>query len=191
VARAIRGEWDSAVEHLSDALMADTARGSTNAAILNDLAVALHARAAAKRDPRDELRSARLAERAWTLQPSAAAAWNRAVAFEALLQRQEAEIAWADLLRIERDPAWAQEAKMRIDRLRRPSESELWTQAKRRLYDATAYEVVDAIVRQFPQQSRLEAENGLLTSWADGVTGGDRMLQVARWVGQSLFPPLR
>jgi CHAT domain-containing protein len=151
------------------------------AARLSDLSAALLARAKS-RGAGDEMRAADLAEQAWQLDHSPAIAWNRALAREALFLRKPAIAAWRDYLNLDRDSSWSAEAASHIRQLSVPTDSERWLLARTRLeaknsdLDAAA---INAIVRDFPQQSRELAEQTLL--------GGDSAsLRLAGTIGSAL-----
>ena len=151
------------------------------AATLCDLSAALATRAKGG-DFGDALRAADLIEQAWQFQHSPAIAWNRALSREALFLRKPAIAAWRDYLRLDPGSAWSTEATAHVRRLREPTDSERWLLVRARLesgktsIDAAS---VDAIVREFPQQSREFAEQELL--------GGDNeSLRLATLIGGAL-----
>jgi hypothetical protein len=101
-----------------DALERAAAIGPADAALLNDLAAAYADRRLRTRIPQpgDE-KALAYAEQAWQLAKTPAAAWNRALALEALERNAEAKAAWAQYLAIEKDPAWRKEAQERLEYL--------------------------------------------------------------------------
>jgi hypothetical protein len=84
-------------------------------ALLNDLSAALSNRAIDKRRPiPDAVEAVRCADRAWRIGRTPEAAWNRAVAIEALNGRARAMPAWHDYLAIDATSPWAAEARKRL-----------------------------------------------------------------------------
>jgi hypothetical protein len=123
VANLLLGNTDAAIDTLHEALLAETGRhrvvdaidDSTDVRMLNDLSAALSNRTAVHPKMDDE--ALRCAEKAWRIGRSPEAAWNRAIATEALngAGSDAARSAWRDYL--ERDPAspWAKEALKRLE----------------------------------------------------------------------------
>ena len=123
VANLLLGNNDAAIDMLHEALLAETEERTVAAAIdesddvplLNDLSAALSNRAIAKRRPiPDAVEAVRCAERAWRIGRTPEAAWNRAVAIEALNGRAHAMTAWHDYLAIDATSPWAVEARKRL-----------------------------------------------------------------------------
>ena len=104
------------------ALLDETSQRSVSAAIdesndvslLNDLSVALSHRAVPHQSVADAAEAVRCAERAWRLGRTAEAAWNRAVAMEALNGPKSATTAWHDYLALDPSSPWAAEARKKL-----------------------------------------------------------------------------
>jgi CHAT domain-containing protein len=182
LATLLSGRFDDAIKTLETAAANHQALDNRQkAARLNDLSAALAARAKS-RGAGDEMRAADLAEQAWQLDHSPAIAWNRALARESLYLRLPAIDAWRDYLKLDHDSQWSAEVAAHIRQLSVPTDSERWLDARARLeskeipIDSAG---VDAIVRDFPQQSRELAEQTLL--------GGDNAsLRLAGMIGSAL-----
>ena len=123
VANLLLGNNDVAIDTLHEALLAETGERTVAAAIaesddvplLNDLSAALSNRATNTRRPiPDAVEAVRCAERAWRIGGTPEAAWNRAVAAEALNGRGHAMTAWHDYLAIDATSPWAAEARKRL-----------------------------------------------------------------------------
>ena len=109
------GDVDHAVAQLERA----AGRAPASARALNDLAVALLARASARGSTADDARAADLASRALSLEPRfAEAAFNRALALSRL-GRPDAADAWRTFESIESDARWTAEAARRAAALPR------------------------------------------------------------------------
>jgi hypothetical protein len=123
VANLLLGNNDAAIDTLHEALLAESGQRTVPAAIvesddvslLNDLSAALANRAIDRRRPiPDAVEAVRCADRAWRIGRTPEAAWNRAVATEALNGRGHAMTAWHDYLAIDATSPWAAEARKRI-----------------------------------------------------------------------------
>jgi hypothetical protein len=123
VANLLLGNDDAAIDTLHEALLAETGQRTVTAAIaesddvplLDDLSAALSNRAIARRSAvPDAVEAVRCSERAWRIASTPEAAWNRAVAIEALNGRAHAMTAWHDYLAIDAASPWAAEARKRI-----------------------------------------------------------------------------
>jgi hypothetical protein len=123
VANLLLGNDDAAIDTLHEALLAESGQRAVPAAIsesddvplLNDLSAALSNRAMNKRRPiPDAVEAVRCADRAWRIGRTPEAAWNRAVAVEALNGRGHAMSAWHDYLAIDQTSPWAAEARRRM-----------------------------------------------------------------------------
>ncbi len=173
IALLMLGDSDAAVDDLEKALRKETGEDeiakavqkATDAALMNDLAVALREAAPGV----GRLLATDVSERAWTLQPTSTTAWNRALGFEAMNARSDAIRAWNDFLKIE-DPGskWAREARSHIVRLSQPTDSELW-----RRFRPRAVTLIVESIRRFPQQTRALIDEDLFPAWANAVVLGD------------------
>jgi len=123
VANLLLGKGDVAIDTLREALLSETGQRTVAAAIaesddvplLNDLSAALSNRAiATRRAVPDAVEAVRCADRAWRIGRTPEAAWNRAIAIEALNGRARAMTAWHDYLAIDAASPWAAEARKRI-----------------------------------------------------------------------------
>jgi hypothetical protein len=123
VANLLLGKDDIAIDTLHEALLAETGQRSVAAAIaesddvalLNDLSAALSNRALAKRRALpDTVEAVRCADLAFRIGRTPEAAWNRAIAVEALNGRGRAMTAWHDYLAIDQTSDWAAEARKRM-----------------------------------------------------------------------------
>jgi tetratricopeptide (TPR) repeat protein len=122
VANLLLGNADAAIDVLHRALLEQTGQRSVpaaidecrDAALLGDLSAALAARAQNQRRLADAAEAVRCAERAWREGKTPEAAWNRAVAVEALNGRLRARAAWRDYLAIDATSPWAAEARQRM-----------------------------------------------------------------------------
>jgi hypothetical protein len=123
VANLLLGKDDAAIDTLHEALLSETEEHTVSAAIdesdnvplLNDLSAALSNRAINKRQPLpDAAEAVRCADRAWRIGRTPEAAWNRAVAAEALNGRAHAASAWNDYLAVDETSPWAAEARKHL-----------------------------------------------------------------------------
>jgi hypothetical protein len=111
------GRIDNAVENLEDAARIEP----KNARIQSDLAAAYLARFRTQDSPEDPARAVEAAATAATLDPkSREAAFNRALALEALPLRGEALRAWEAYLALDPSSKWSGEARAHIEELKRP-----------------------------------------------------------------------
>jgi CHAT domain-containing protein len=182
LAELLSGRVEDAINSLEPAIAKGPAlNGHEKAAQLSDLSAAFSARAKS-RSAGDEMRAADLIEQAWQFDHTPAIAWNRALAREALFLRGPALAAWRDYLKLDLDSPWSGEALAHIRQLRAATDSARWLSARARLEaikDDGQPEAVDAIVRDFPQQSRELAEQTLLG-------GDDASLRLASLIGRAL-----
>jgi hypothetical protein len=120
VASLLLGQTDLAIDRLHEALLAETGRHRVTTAIddsndvplLNDLSAALSNRMRPTLD--DKIESLRCADKAWQIGRTPEAAWNRALATEALNGPALAVIAWHDYLASDPSSPWAAEARKRL-----------------------------------------------------------------------------
>jgi CHAT domain-containing protein/tetratricopeptide (TPR) repeat protein len=175
------------------AVLAQAARRAPqDAPMLNDLAAA-YLSGDSLSHPQDALRALAALDSALTLDPrSAAARFNRALAFERLALLRQARGAWASFLELDRDSAWAAEARRHVHELARPSDVEEWKNLLPAI--STAARTGDAVavrtaVRRFPQLARGHAEEELLPAWArarQNGRSGAAALALARAIGAAL-----
>lgn len=125
-------ELDAAVTTLEEELLRRTRASDIATALqlandqplLVDLSAAYLARGTWTGDEADFRRARAAAERAWALQRTPEAAWNRAAAAErlaldGLVPNEEAARAWEEYLALDPSSEWAEEARGRLNDLRR------------------------------------------------------------------------
>lgn len=143
-----------------------SATGSADWRAWNDLAAARHTHAL--RDHRDQQLAQALSDidEALRIAPDAAEArFNRALILEDLGLRERARDAWQQYLAVDPASAWSNEAREHLRRLTKTSAR----------FDPKMFETASAaaVVRDFPQESRREAEGPLLAAWADASARRD------------------
>jgi CHAT domain-containing protein len=159
--------------------------GAAGPDILNDIAVALAARAERDDSPLDLLRALDYAERAAALDASfVEASFNRAALRQALFLMDVAGDAWSAFLELDARSAWAREAERRRDSARA---------AARRGPDAqiAGAEDVRALARASPRDLRERALDVMLAEWAaehiaGRLTTAAERLALAREAGRAL-----
>jgi len=118
VARLVTGDEWEAVQQIEAAI----AKDQSNAAFWNDLAVARLRQAGSRRDRQALELALTAAGRALEIQPRLAeAAFNRALALEALGRQDDAEVAYRDYLKIDASSEWSGEVRDRLSRMLRQS----------------------------------------------------------------------
>lgn len=189
--RGAGGRLDGSVHLLEDA----AARAPEDARILSDLSASFYVRAQSGGSPEDYLRALDAAEKAVAADGSLPhAAFNRALAFQALYLPLEAWNTWDDYLRLDPDSVWAAEAEARREALRGWTDPGSWEVWKPLLDKAVAQGnplEVARIVARFRQPAREQAERVLLPDWAGARLAGrfadaDRSLRIARATGTAL-----
>jgi Putative zinc-finger len=116
------GNADAAINTLHEALMDEAGQRTVSAAIeesndvplLNDLSAALSHRAVMHKNVTDAAEAVRCADRAWRIGGTQEAAWNRAIAAEALNGPKSATVAWNDYLALDPSSPWAAEARKKL-----------------------------------------------------------------------------
>ncbi|HYI11147.1 MAG TPA: CHAT domain-containing protein [Thermoanaerobaculia bacterium] len=170
VAYIMMGNYDKAVATLES--VARIAPG--NAYVLSDLSAAYAARATVHRLPFDSVAALDRAERAWRLRPTAATAWNRAMAVSSFHLVEAGGRAWDDFLEAETDTRWRSEALQRRADLHTATEFDEWrrVEPKLRAWAGRDDEGIAAVVRRFPARASVYFEETLLPLWArEHVTG--------------------
>ncbi|HVE72716.1 MAG TPA: CHAT domain-containing tetratricopeptide repeat protein [Thermoanaerobaculia bacterium] len=177
------GNAAQAVETLESAVRND-ARGrgpiaaairrSENGALLNDLAVAYQTLVESGNGDHVRPLALEAAQRAYALQPTASAAWTRAIVIEAHHVRETAITAWRNYLALDPRSEWSDVARKRLAELEQPTDAEAWPAARARLLaapvpDSRQPESVD----RFRQEVRLWCEDELLPAWGDAVLRAD------------------
>jgi CHAT domain-containing protein/tetratricopeptide (TPR) repeat protein len=183
VASLVAERWKAAVATLESAVEHQTGESdttqaiekSTNAGLLNDLSVAYLAAATHAREPSLVVAAIECAESAWNRSRVPEAAWNRAVAFEAIHLNDRSRLAWADYLKLDPGSSWSAEASEHLSDLARQ-------EAAPRPEAATACASIGAAVRQ--------AERELFPRWGRAVIQNDvpaaaRTLEAIRSVGEA------
>jgi tetratricopeptide (TPR) repeat protein len=109
VASILTKDRDKAVSALQRAVNA----GTPSAALLTDLSAAYIARGRQG----DAEAALNAANKAWTLEQTPVAAWNRAIALESLERDEDAVAAWHEYRRLDATSAWSEEAMSHLQRL--------------------------------------------------------------------------
>ncbi|HEY2092457.1 MAG TPA: CHAT domain-containing protein [Thermoanaerobaculia bacterium] len=188
VAHLLVGEYDAAVDALEDALAKETGEANSpraiaecrDARLLTDLSAAYAARSAdthsshdAPGSSQDALAADDAAERAWALEQSPQAAWNRAIAAESMHARPLAIQAWRDYLALDSSSRWSAEARDHLSSLTATRGAEDWPSAKARMVGALGRgenSTVADVVRSFYPQSRSYLEDELLPRLAQDAS---------------------
>jgi CHAT domain-containing protein len=187
--KLVAGRPDAAVALLHQAI----AKGPADAALLCDLAAATLAMAPG--DPRRLVEALSATERALRLVPSLLAArFNRALLLEKLQLRRQSRAAWHDYLHRDPQSEWAVEARRRLMRLATVSRKVAFRAARDQLQTAALAGDETRVARialDFPQESRIEAQDRLLPAWAQALRRGDevaarRHLAMAAAIGSAL-----
>lgn len=122
VAQLIQKDWDGAVKTLESAVMEATGTRdamagvaiSTDAALLNDLAIAYLMR---RTDETLDLTAAlKVSDRAWSLERTPVIAFNRALIVEKV-RPAEAKAAWNEYLSLDSKSPWADEVRSKLARI--------------------------------------------------------------------------
>ena len=186
---------DRAVHDLETAATLAAGDDRRSAAAFSDLAAAYLVRAAVKDQPLDLILALDASGKALERDPGLAEAlFNEALATELLHLRNAAVQAWDRYLQVEPGGAWADEARLHLRELSRPSAAEAWEAARPILEAAILqgdHSAVAEEVRLFPNQARIWVEEGLLTQWAERFLVGNleqagRTLRLARSVAGEL-----
>jgi len=146
-------------------------------------------------DPTWIIKGLAAADRAVAIKPTLPESlFNRALGLEKLFLFSEAIDAWQAYLSMDFTTPWAEEARVRVQRLRQPSESERWERVRHSL-DASAAPLkpsaLRVIVAKHRQAARQYAEESLLGQWGEIVAlqqnpEADRLLDDARTLGRAL-----
>lgn len=162
----------------------DGLRRSTNAPLLNDLAVAYQALIEQTGDLTLRPAAMEAALRAWSLEKTPQIAWTRAVIVEAHHVREQSIAAWREYLTLEPHSEWSDAARRHLQELQRPTDAELWPSVRDRLPE----NLHD--VGRFRQEVRLWCEDELLPQWAAAALRGDgsaaELLAKAEILGRAL-----
>ena len=193
-ARHASGSWNiiwqragAAVEELQAA--AELHPG--NAAIQSDLAVAFLQRAELEQDPLSILDAYSANDSALALDSTVIEAkFNRALILDLLYLRELATSAWRSYLAVDERSHWADEARLRLQELEKPTST--WSAARSKLLQASTagdstriYEVVTA----FPWHARDELRTTLMSwgrSFANGDSGASAIRDRALMLGRSV-----
>lgn len=193
VAALLTGKEPMAVGILQDL----AARQPSRSAVWNDLAIALHEDAIARDDGRSLGTALAAADRALVAAPNALEPlFNRAAVLETLGIRAAALDAWEKYCLADLEPhsPWVVEARQRIENLTRPTSTQLWAGAKERLENAALagqLDVVEAVLRAFPRDTRSAGESLYLSTWGEAWLArradAARFLNIARVTGERLL----
>lgn len=135
------------------------------------------------------------AETAVEVWPAGAAGWfNRALAMEKLGLGFDAAAAWEDVLGLAERSGWNDEARERLQRLRKPTLAQRWPELREDLATAALagdLATVQTLVATAPSAARRWGEDELLGEWAGARQTGnssaaERALAVTEAVGRAL-----
>lgn len=134
------------------------------------------------------------ADRALELDPTLPSAiFNRGIALEGLHADRFARDAYAHYLSVDSSSGWADEVRLRLEPLQRPTARQRWDAALSTVIKQPIVGKADVaqLYDQFPQQVRTWGEGTLLGDWADAALTGDakaaaRSLETARLVARIL-----
>jgi CHAT domain-containing protein len=141
---------------------------TNNARLLNDLAAAYLASAKDDQRPALLVKAIECAERAWDIGRTPEAAWNRALALEALGARDQARGAWLEYLHIDPHSQWSAEASGHLAKLNEPD-------ADKRPLPGNLQTVGPIVVSicESPLQNRQRAEDELFGRWGAAAVAGN------------------
>lgn len=169
VSLLLAGRHDEAAESLAAA----SREQPGNARYLSDVAAVQLERARLGIRPDDLPRALASADRARGLEPSLREAWfNRALALTALSLNDQAKAAWTDYLARDKTSPWANEARIRLAALGKPTVAAAWDTIQQRLNAPIDATVADEAVRTQTTEARTFVENTLLTKWSAAVESG-------------------
>lgn len=173
------------------ALTALAASAPANPELWSDLAAARYAAALKSQDASLLASALAAADTALRLDPkSTEGLFNRALIIERLGLREQARTAWNAYLAVDRNSEWAREAEKHLQALSGdpPFRSEL-----ERRYPALVRGETDAraLVKRYPQESRVWGESEILNRWGQSYIAGDterasEHLSLARFIGDEL-----
>jgi len=156
----------------SESIVALEQAAGNDAKTWNDLAAARYAAAVEDERPSQLPEALADADRALRLDPrNAEALFNRALILEHLGVREQAREAWKRYLDVDPGSGWAVEARTHL----RALESTSRRFAPSMLDGMPAA----ALVREFPQEARMNSEGELLSRWGDAVAAGNEPLASA------------
>ena len=167
---------DAAIGRLSEL----AARHPSKADLLNDLAVAHLARAAARDEAQSRLEALDAIERAYLVDSTASVvAFNRALILQGLHLIDEAEDAWTGYTRRERDRGWRDEAAANLSAIR---------QARGESKFRPTAVPIDSAIHADPQGAREYAIDSLTADWAHaaGRNAADSIARLMLRIGQAL-----
>ncbi len=166
-----------------------------DARALNDLGAAYFLRANRENHPLDLVRALSATAKAHAANPSLPEArFNLALNLERLYLRRVALKSWKDYLSVDRDSAWARDAKQHIQELGQPDASQQWSALLPTL-EAAALRKDDDLVQQLvkisPQFAREYAFETALGGWGEAFDAKDRetasrRLRIASQMGKAL-----
>ena len=190
VASLLVDDTDRAIEELQRA----ASREPKNAAAWNDLAAALYTSAAQQRRAANLPDALAAAERALVQDPSnAEARFNRALILERMGLQTEAAAAWREYLEVDGNSPWAEEARRRMNAIKPGPQARFRDRIAVLESAATNGDRarVDAILREFPQETRGWYEADVLGRWGETELRGDapqsaKLLESGRTVAEAL-----
>lgn len=191
-AHLLLGELDEAIAVLRSLVQ----EAPSKAGPLNDLGAALLARGEAKDRPDDLTEASSVIDRALAADPGLREAlFNKAVALEKLHLDEQAEKAWLAYLAGAESSPWSDEARARLEKLRKRAEASEWKPDRDRIEDAVRRgdeATTREIVSRRTQETRLWIQDGLLVSWARGMREGrpldaEQALLLAETLSGALF----
>jgi CHAT domain-containing protein len=193
----LAGKSDESVEALERAIgstsdLLNRIAVTTDANLLNDLAVAYYEHSIHRGSVSDLTVAFSASARAINVDREHAPAWFvHALALEALAMNEDAAASWVTYLELDGTSEWASEARSHLQKLAKAATAE---DAKGEMFAAAAAQnrvLAETLVSLNPQQARMTAEEEVLGTWGDSVLRGDaadadRKLNVARIIGDAI-----
>lgn len=169
-------------------------QSSSDATVMTDLAAARLAAAAEDDDMQLFASALAAADAALRRNPaSPEARFNRALALERLRLHAAAASEYQHYLEVDATSGWSDEARRHLARCTYETDSEAWQRIRRQLEGSTPvpHDVVERVVRGYPQDSRAWAELICLSAWASALRSGhteeaNGRLELARDIGKTL-----
>lgn len=175
------GDTAQAVQSLEQAIRAGTGghdritaviRRSTDATLLNDLAVAYLTLTESEGELRWKPLALEAAERAWELERTPQIAWTRAVVMDSFHIREPSISAWRAYLALDASSQWSDSARRRLHELEEPTDAERWPSIRSRLLGGDE-RLLQENAGRYRQDVRLWCEDELLPAWGEAVLAGD------------------
>ncbi|MBI4851281.1 MAG: CHAT domain-containing protein [Acidobacteria bacterium] len=187
---AIEGNFKEAIAKLEKA----NAEECSNPYILNDLAVAYFNYAHEKEDLLHMIKALSVIDKALAKNKKIEEVlFNRALILGSL-QLTEAEKAWNDYLKLEKDVNWRKEAQNHLVIIKAPTLPELWVKERKTLEKAVIdknTELAKKIINKFPHFARMQAINELIPAWGEAYLQESyiesmQSVEIAKFIGESL-----